>query len=309
MNKYICGSYIPGENLTEQAASEIDFTKITHAFLAFSVLHENEKGMFVPFFSEGLINSIKIVKDRIDEMKADTKVLVSIGGWGAGLFCEASSTEENRLAFAAECKKLIDEYGIDGVDMDWEFPGIASDGVKACEHCQTDYIMLCDEIKKAIGDKLLTAAVGSDHWLRFDCAALNKSLDLVNVMTYDMSTFAHSSMTYTKAAVEGWANQGIDREKVVLGVPFYARCDNPDYEWRGYSDLMKLVAEGKAEKLHTEEQDYVVINGNRLSIETPESIAKKIQYIKEMNFAGIFNWQELTDKDGELRTAMAEILK
>ncbi len=31
--------------------------------------------------------------------------------------------------------------------------------------------------------------------------------------------------------------------------------------------------------------------------------------MKANGFAGIFNWQELTDRDGELRNAMAEILE
>lgn len=306
--QYVCGSYIPGGNLTAEDVANIDFTKITHAFLAFSLLHKDENGMYVPFFSEGIKKSIALIKNRIAEIGANTKILVSIGGWGAGFFCEASSNEENRLAFASECKKLTDEFGIDGIDMDWEYPGVASEGVNACEHCEKDFVLLCAAIKKAIGDKLLTAAVGSDHWDRLDNTALNKSLDLLNIMTYDMNTFAHSSMTYTKNAVEGWASHGFGSEKVVLGVPFYARCENPAYEWKGYCELMDMVENGNAEMLRTDEQDYVVIDGNKLSIDTPESIAKKIEYIKQNNFAGIFNWQELTDKDGELRNAMAGIL-
>lgn len=301
----VCGSYIPAENLAAESAAAIDFTRITHAFLAFSLLHERD-GRYVPFFSEGLANGIRTVQNEIRRQNAGTKVLVSIGGWGAGLFCEASSNEENREAFAAECADLIRQFNLDGLDIDWEFPGMASEGVNACEHCQADYVLLCEEIRRHVGDKLLTAAMGSDHWNRLDNVRLNKVFDLVNVMTYDMNTSAHSSMTYTHNAMSGWETHGIDREKLVLGVPFYARCENPAYEWKGYSELMGMVERGEAELLRTPEQDYVVIDGNRLSIDTPESIQKKVAYIKEHHYAGIFNWQELTDRNGELRRAMAD---
>ncbi len=69
---------------------------------------------------------------------------------------------------------------------------------------------------------------------------------------------------------------------------------------------MGMVARNEAELLRTPEQDYVVIDGNRLSIDSPESIRKKVDYIKEHHYAGIFNWQELTDRNGELRRAMAD---
>ena len=28
---------------------------------------------------------------------------------------------DNRLAFAADCKRVIDEFGLDGIDIDWNF--------------------------------------------------------------------------------------------------------------------------------------------------------------------------------------------
>lgn len=94
----ICGSYIPAENLAAESAAAIAFTRITHAFLVFSLLHERD-GRHVPFFSEGLANGIRTVQNEIRRQNAGTKVLVSIGGWVAGLFCEASSNAGNREAF------------------------------------------------------------------------------------------------------------------------------------------------------------------------------------------------------------------
>ena len=72
---------------------------------------------------------------------------------------------------------------------------------------------------------------------------------------------------------------------------------------------MQMVQNGEAQLRCGDEQDYIVIDGKKLSIDTPGSIRRKTAYVKANGFAGIFNWQELTDRDGELRNAMAEILE
>ena len=308
MNNRICGSYIPANGINAESLKKIDFNKITHVFLAFSTLKKDESGMFVPTVSGAVINAAGLVKKEIAESNAQTRVLISIGGAGASGFCEASRTQSGRAAFAEKCAEFIAAYRLDGIDMDWEFPGLAHEGVSACESCVSDYILLLEAIRSAIGDKLLTAAVGSDHWNRVDNGALNELLDLVNVMTYDMNNTSHSAFSLTEAAMNGWLTHGIDREKLVLGVPFYARCANKAYEWMGYDRLMELVENKKARLLSTDEQDYIVIGEDRLSVDTPEAIKKKAAFIKENGFAGIFNWQELTDYNGELRNAMYEYI-
>ena len=306
MNNRICGSYIPANGINGESLKKIDFTKITHAFLAFSTLKADESGMFVPTVSNTVTQAIGLVQKAIAESKADTKMLISIGGAGASGFCEASRTESGRAAFAEKCRQFIADYHLDGIDMDWEFPGLAHEGVSACENCVTDFILLLEAIRNAIGDKLLTAAVGSDHWNRVDNKALNGLLDFVNVMTYDMNNSSHSAFSLTEAAMNGWLTHGIDREKLVLGVPFYARSTNQKYEWMGYDRLMELVENKKAELLSTDDQDYIVIGKDKLSVDTPLSIKKKSAFIRENGFAGIFNWQELSDYNGELRNAMYE---
>lgn len=306
MNDKICGAYIPANGITEEALESIDFGKITHAFLAFSTLKRNKDGIFAPTADGNLVNAVKLVKKRIAQTGCGTKVLISIGGAAAGGFCEASAHEMGRELFARECLGFITEYGIDGIDIDWEFPGLPHEGISACEHCLTDYILLLSAIRNKIGGSLLTAAVGSDHWCRADNASINVLCDLVNVMSYDMNNTAHSAFSLCVNAMNGWNSHGIDACKLVLGVPFYARCVNPKYEWRGYDALMHLVENGEASLLPTEDQDYVLIGDDRLSIDTPRSIKKKGDYVKQNGFAGIFNWQELSDYKGELRRAMFE---
>ena len=49
------------------------------------------------------------------------EVMPSIGGWTlSDNFPTVARSEETRRHFAAQCVKLIEEYGFDGIDIDWE---------------------------------------------------------------------------------------------------------------------------------------------------------------------------------------------
>ena len=48
------------------------------------------------------------------------KVLLSVGGWGSSRFSEMAQTDSTRMAFAADCKRVIDQFDLDGIDIDWE---------------------------------------------------------------------------------------------------------------------------------------------------------------------------------------------
>lgn len=63
------------------------------------------------------------------EKKPSLKVLLSVGGWGSSRFSEMAQTDSTRMAFAADCKRVIDQFDLDGIDIDWEYPGIGTAGV------------------------------------------------------------------------------------------------------------------------------------------------------------------------------------
>jgi chitinase len=113
------------------------------------------------------------------------KVSLSIGGWNeqSTHFTPMVATQENRNLF---CQSVIDTcrmYGLDGVDIDWEYPSV-SQKQQYTDTMQTCYDLFTQEAKES-GKKrlLLTAATAPDGRMdSLDIPALNNILDFIMPM-------------------------------------------------------------------------------------------------------------------------------
>jgi len=55
--------------------------------------------------------------------QAGAEVWPSIGGWTlSDPFPAMAANEDSRTKFADNCVELIEDYGFDGIDIDWEYP-------------------------------------------------------------------------------------------------------------------------------------------------------------------------------------------
>ena len=175
----------------------------------------------------------------------NVKILLSIGGWTAcGYFSEMALTEESRASFIGSCLDTLDAYPfLGGLDIDWEYPGIARAGGEGDEgnpvkgDDRTNYTLLLKELRAALderfgtGRKLLTVCAGTSALTRQDYAALYPYVDRVNLMTYDMAGAynaftGHHTALYGKSsadvAVRYLLKQGVPPEKIAIGSPLYS---------------------------------------------------------------------------------------
>lgn len=176
------------------------------------------------------------------------KLLFSVGGWTLSTnFSDAALTAESRARFARSCVALVDRYGFDGLDIDWEYPGGGGLAPGRPEDT-TNFTLLLAELRAQLGSRLLTIAAPANpaQIAKIEVAKIAAILDWVNVMAYDFhgsyefttnfgAPLAHVSSDPTTnaralnvtAAIDTWLAGGLAADKLVLGMPTYG------YGWSG----------------------------------------------------------------------------
>ncbi len=175
------------------------------------------------------------------------KVIASIGGytWSAN-FPGIAADATKRRRFAKSCSELIIKYNLDGIDIDWEFPGNRKqNGSYADLH---NFTLLLQEIRSELDacgstqkkNFLLTAAIGpaQDHMNMIEWEQVAPLLDRIHIMTYNYHG-AWEKVTNHNAplfATYGSSKYNIDftistllqthrvpASKITLGLAFYGR--------------------------------------------------------------------------------------
>lgn len=217
--------------------------KLTHINYAFVNVKNNRAYLAHPVSDSLNFIYLKKLKQR----NPGLKILISIGGWSwSGNFSDAALSDTSRLAFAISAVNIIRKYELDGIDIDWEYPGLSGDGNPYRTGDKQNSTRLFKALRHELDRSrsktrlLLTAAVGGfKQFLQhteMDKAA--RFLDYVNLMTYDYfqdssgvavhHTGLYSSKNYpmqdnADKAVRDYMACGVPVNKLVIGMAFYGR--------------------------------------------------------------------------------------
>jgi GH18 family chitinase len=144
------------------------------------------------------------------------RVNIAVGGWGwDNEFEQLAAIPESRSAFVQNLVEFVNQYQLDGVDIDWEYP---DQGQSA-----QNYLALMKELRAALPDKEISTAVisfGDDVGLGIPDETF-ELIDQLNVMTYDGEI--HGSLVEFQKGLAYWSRRGVPKEKINIGVPFYSR--------------------------------------------------------------------------------------
>jgi chitinase len=240
--KYVIIAYVPGFRgaLDE---TQIDATKLTHINYAFVDVKDS-----VAWLTNIETDSTNFRKlNLLKKTNPDLKIMISLGGWSwSNNFSDAVLTESSRKKFASSCSAMVEQYNLDGVDIDWEYPGFkGEDNVYRAEDRENFTLMFkalresLDELSKKT-DKVYQLTTAVPEFKEFldktDMDKASQYLDYVNIMAYDFhvggsDTVGHHSNLYSTKNSKRSGHQGITdyiaagvpAEKLVLGVPFYGR--------------------------------------------------------------------------------------
>jgi chitinase len=303
-NGPVVAAYVTGWNEFKELP---DCSVLTHINYAFGNVNKTFDGVTIQH-SERLRQLVELKKDH------NIYIILSIGGWTAGGFSEMASTEKRRKSFAKDCKSIVKEYGLDGIDIDWEYPSSSEAGISSSPDDIDNFTLLMKELRKALGkDYLLSCATIADA--RFvDFKAIEPYVDLVNIMMYDVGNppYHHAALyrsemsgrVTAQEAVQAHLEAGIPVNKLVLGVPFYGRS-----VW-GFGDTSygSLVKRTDVARMWDDvaKVPYLVKDGEFVcTYEDGESIAWKCRFINEQRMRGVMYWEyRCDDEAGTLRHAV-----
>lgn len=288
---------------------------MTHINYAFG--HVNESFNGVKIDNEERLRQIVDLRKQ----KPELKVLLSIGGWGSGRFSEMAANDEYRCAFAADCDRVVKEFALDGIDIDWEYPTSSMANISSSPDDTENFTLLMQDIRAAIGNEkeLTLATVASARYIDFK--AILPSVDFVNIMAYDMASApkhhsafypsGHSGDITSDGAVTAHLKAGVPPSKLVMGMPFYGRGGD------GYPSFQDYNKVGNTDTQYTEKWDevaqvpYLADKNDTLvfGFENPRSLAIKCQYILDKDLLGGMYWDYSGDNEqGDLRRTVAENL-
>lgn len=277
---------------------KIQYDVLTHIIYAFAI--PTPEGTLRPLENPDTVRAI--IKTAHEN---NVYVLLAVGGWSynniplESTFVAATSTPQKRASLIQDLLRLCDEYGFDGIDMDWEHPRV--DGTSGKQY-EALMLSLSDELHKK--GKLLTAAVLSgvsvEGQIYRDSAAHSdavlSSLDWIHVMAYDGGDEErHSSYEYALNSAHYWKDtRKLPPEKVVLGMPFYGRPGFITYE--------NIIKTNPA----IWQADSVVINGINSWYNGVVTIQAKTLYAME-NLGGVMVWEITQDTSDRSKSLMSAI--
>jgi chitinase len=225
--------------------SRIGAEKLTHVNYAFAhVSPEGEVVLNDPDAPSHLAQ-LQALKARNPRLR----LLLSVGGWGADGFSDAALTDQSRETFALSAVAAIERYALDGIDLDWEYPGQPGPGIEFRPEDKENFTALLAAMRKHLDfssaarnrrgyDRyaLTIASSGGRYFEHTEMEKLHVHLDWINVMTYDFytpgsATTGHHTALYSSgspwsahAFVEQHLAAGIPPRKLVLGAAFYGRA-------------------------------------------------------------------------------------
>lgn len=266
--KFISVGYFQGYNvgrpcLNMDASKLAAKTEFTHMHFAFAGLTTT--------YTLTLQSGVTDQFNKFVAMKGPWKKIISLGGWADST--DAATFERyryamkaaNREKFASSVLAFLNQYKLDGVDFDWEYPGSAASAGSSDSTADTDnYLAFLTLMRKKLGTsgKTMSSALPAAYWYLkpFPVAKMAPLLDYVIFMTYDLhgqwdygNQYAspgcptgnclrsHVNKTETLDALAMITKAGVPAAKVIVGVSSYGRsfkmkdpkCTGPTCQFTG----------------------------------------------------------------------------
>ncbi len=245
--------YVPDSDISGES---LPLEKLTHIILSFTKIVDNKM-----YFDNNTYKKKLIELANQKENYPDLKVMIACGGWGgSGGFSNMASTPQTRKIFIDSVISFLKEYNIDGIDIDWEYPGLPGIGNPYKQEDRENFTALMRELREAMNktkkDYILTfAAAGWERYFDYvDLTEVMKYADYINMMTYDLAGggspiathhtnlgeidltsagkpandfFKHRKKRSAEQIINYVIKKGVSPGQIIIGCAFYGRT------WKG----------------------------------------------------------------------------
>ena len=237
-------AYAAGWTMPQSIPAE----RLTHVNFAFARIDGGGRVVLQDARFEQSIRSLVALKARNPALR----ILVSVGGWQADGFSDAALSAQSRDSFARSAVAFVRLHRLDGVDLDWEYPGQGIAGIEHRTEDKENFTLLLKAVRaqldaasdadgRAGPDRYLLTIASADreYFDHTEMDRLHLYLDWINVMAYDFfnsltPTTGHHAGLYPSehaaptdrsadASIRQHLAAGIPPGKLVLGVAFYGR--------------------------------------------------------------------------------------
>ncbi len=334
--KQVVAYVFPGDKTLDPATIAANqLTRINYAFANI------KNGRIVEGFAHDPENfaALRSLKARNPPLQ----ILISVGGWGwSGQFSDMALTPESRRVFIRSALHFVRKYGLNGLDIDWEYPGLPGAGNRFRPEDKQNYTALVRELRASFGPHLLlSVAAGAqpDFLAHTNMGEVARFVDTVNLMSYDLyeptddRIAGHHAPLYTNpadpklisadAAVLAFHAAGVPFQKFLLGIPFYGHAwsqvadrNNGLYQpGKGskmdanYFSIVPMLAPSSGYVRHWDGISSVPSLYNPatqvfVSYEDPQSIKSKCRYVVQHHLGGVMFWDYEGDSNGTLLNAI-----
>jgi chitinase len=227
------------------AADSIDVWRLSHINYAFIDIKDNRAWLHNE--ATDTVNLRKL--SELKKINPDLKILISIGGWSwSKNFSDATLTDTSTKNFALSAVDIVSKYNLDGIDIDWEYPGMIGDSNVYRPEDKQHYTDLFKELRSGLDSLgvitkmkyyVTTAVGGSQHYIdHTEMDKVQQYTDYINIMSYDYAggsdpISGHHTNLYVSSgdsdqysadrSIQAFIKAGVPPAKIVIGVAFYGK--------------------------------------------------------------------------------------
>ncbi|KAF5360156.1 hypothetical protein D9758_011368 [Tetrapyrgos nigripes] len=239
---------------TNVAPNQINWDGFTHVNFAFGSISQ---GLEIQLSDA----DVPLLQQLVNQKASNPgmKVIIAIGGWDFSeldatkdLFSFMIASSSSRATFINSVKSFLDRFELDGIDIDFEYPGAIERNAPATD--TPNLTAFFKELRSAIGSKIISIATPAGYWFLkgFEIDKIAGSVDYMNMMSYDFHgpwdtnvtdqapvSNPHTSMLDIQDAARLYVRAGVDLGKVNLGLAYYGRSYQlADASCSGYNCTM-----------------------------------------------------------------------